>query len=233
MVWLVAVCAAGTITWAEPPPLDVRIDLGNYTAAGNWNFSAANATKSNLIDWNTGLQTVLGMSSSGWYGSASTDGWPAGVNLDWVAADAGDDYFYMMADFMGEKTATITLTGLTDGNPYRIQFVSSENYWGIAPADIKVNGNWADADYQGMYSSNIGDNWSGKTAFADRNWLIWNNVYSTGGSATISVTLSAGFDQYAAANAIRIEAIPEPATALMISAGGLLMVLVRRFYGRI
>jgi len=212
--------------------LDVRIDLGNYASGGNWNSVGANASLNNLVDWNTGLQTALGITSAGWFGSASTDGWPVGEDVDWVAAGAADDYFYMYGDFMDYKTGTVTVQGLTDGTAYRLQLVSSENYWGVGPADIKAGGNWADADYQGKYSSNIGDNWDGETAYKDRNWLIWDSVYSSGGSITVSVTLNPGMD-VSTVNALRIEAIPEPATAMILGLGGALIAFYRRFFGQV
>ncbi|MEI8205521.1 MAG: hypothetical protein WCG03_01430 [Kiritimatiellales bacterium] len=223
---LVALCGLAQAS------LEVNVDLGTYDQtglSGNWNTVGNSAT--NLIDWNTGSQTALGIVCANWSGTAGTDGWQAGQNVGWVNAIAANDYLFMYQDMMGEKTGKITLYGLTDGQEYRLQVVSSESYWSTASADIKAGGNWASADYQGKYSTNIGDNWDPRTAYTDKNWLIWDSVYSSGGSLEVTVTTTSGMNA-TAVNALRIEAIPEPASALLIGCGGLLIAGYRRFYGR-
>ncbi|MEI7850702.1 MAG: PEP-CTERM sorting domain-containing protein [Kiritimatiellales bacterium] len=215
--------------------LEARIDLGAYDQtglSGNWNTVGTIGGVTNLVDWNTGLQTTLGIINNNWTGTAGTDGWKAGQNLSWVNEKAANDYLFMASDFMDSKTATITLYGLTDGTQYRLELVSSENYWAIGNADIKAGGNWASSDYQGKYTSNIGQNWNGQTAYNDSNWLIWDSVYSSSGSIALTVTLPVGFGKVATVNALRVEAVPEPASVMMIGLGGLLIVGYRRFYGR-
>jgi hypothetical protein len=213
--------------------MDVHVDLGTYDQTGlpaNWNTVAASAT--NLVDWNTGLQTTLGIVCANFDATAGTDGWPSGQNVDWVNAVAANDYRYMYTDFMDAKTGKITLYGLTDGQEYRLQVVSSEDYWGASVADIKAGGNWASSDYQGKYTTNIGDNWNPRTAYTDKNWLIWDSVYSSGGSLEVTVTAPASGMNAAVVNALRIEAIPEPATALILGLGGAVIAFYRRFFGR-
>ncbi len=217
---------------AAQAALDVHVDLGAYDQTGlpaNWNTVGTSAT--NLVDWNSGLQTTLGIVCANWDATAGTDGWQS--NEDWVNAVAANDYRFMYTDMMGEKTGKITLYGLTDGQEYRVQVVSSENYWGASVADIKVGGNWASADYQGNYTTNIGDNWNPQTAYNDKNWLIWSSVYSSGGSLEVTVTTPQNGMTAAVVNALRIEAIPEPATGLILALGGGLIALYRRFFGRV
>ena len=232
--WIVTLVMAALCGMAQAA-LVVNVDLGAYDQtglSGNWNTVANSST--NLVDWNTGSQTALGIVCANWNATAGTDGWKAGQNVDWVNAIAANDYRYMYQDMFGEKTGTITLYGLTDGQEYRLQVVSSENDdFYAAPADIKAAGSWASADYQGKYSTNIGDNWDPYTAYNDKNWLIWGSVYSSGGSLVVTVTAPAGMNN-AVVNALRIEAIPEPASVMMIGLGGLLIAGCRRFsYGRI
>ena len=229
--WIVTL-VMGALCGMAQAALVVNVDLGRYDVmSGNWNSVGNSAT--NLVDWNTGSQTALGIICSGWDGTAGTDGWPAGQNVGWVDAKAANDYLFMYQDMFGDKTGKITLYGLTDGQEYRLQLVSSENYWGAAPADFKAGGRWASADYQGVYNTNIvyiGDNWSPQTAYNTETWLIWSSVYSSGGSLELTVTTTAGMNA-AVVNALRVEAIPEPASALLIGCGAALIAVVRRFYG--
>lgn len=181
---------------------DIRLDLSNLvnTTGGNWNnIGSLNGTTSNLIDFNTGGGTGVGITGSGWSDFFGDDGGTF-PNQDWLIQPATRDG----AGLQDGQFGTLEITALTSGE-YRIEVVTARtccNYLNT----IRVNGAQADRTF---LASPVQDPWGSlDDGLTPGNWLIWDNVSPVGG--TITITNSAENETLAMINAVRVLATVIP-----------------------
>lgn len=211
--------------------VDIRIDLSDYfsAASGNWNvitLANANTTTNNLIDYNSGSSTGIAITGSDWTGEwhASWYPDPAGSDEDWVAYDAGNDF--LTGPYKG--SASFSISGLDTQTAYKVEVVTAyavvDYVW-----EIRMDNTVADRSYRGITSSaaladidNVAFSGNGSE---DTDWLIWDDVVAASGSINISAASS---DNYPNIHAIRVSAVPEPASCAWILGGLIGLVSLRR-----
>lgn len=208
--------------------LDVRIDMSTYSGSpgGNWNtitLANANSTTANLTDYTTGLNSGLSIQGFNWNGEWAGSSFPG-----WSAIAGVSDRLYDSSGNNGQ----FLISGLNAGKIYQFEVISSGDSTVVRTA---VGGNYADISYNGITTASVLQNWN-QTTHGDyqQDWLMWTNVIASAGTALVDIQRISG--TYVNVNAIRITevgVVPEPATALMISAGGVLIALYRRFFGRV
>lgn len=203
--------------------IDFSDDQTNPT--GNWNIiTTPNTTNNNLIDFNSGLATSVSITTSSFLGETGTINTWTGGNVDWVEAVAARDYFGVHV----LNTAFITIGGLNDVSLYDIEIVSSSNGFGSSHvADITLNGNFADTNFNGTPSVDGNDFDTRIDGRDPANWLIWNNESSIAGNISISISTLSNQGEI---NALRISPspVPEPSTYALLSLLGLGFLLYRR-----
>lgn len=182
----------------------IQIDFANSTTApgGNWvtiTQGLINQAHSSLIDFETGEATSISVQGSGFFGHG-TSGWQGG-NVGWIDANAAADYVG------GDSSSTFTFSNLSIGK-FSLELISSSSGGGSPFTSIYVNGMLADRTGLGSGDSY---KWNYQTAYADSNWLIWDEI--TPINDQIQITFFGAGD--AILNAVRlssVSAIPEPST---------------------
>jgi hypothetical protein len=193
---------------------ELRIDLSTFVSvsAGNWNnINNLNGVTPGLIDFNTGLPTTASISGTGWtdfFGVDSNAEWPT---VDWVVTSSVRDG----AGILNSQTGVFNISGLT-APFYTVEVVSARTTFNYLN-NITVNGSLANRTFDG---TPVVTPWgSNADGLLPQNWLIWDNVVPAGG--TINVTDVASPNTLGIVNAIRITAIPEPASAGLLVAAGI------------
>ena len=198
-----------TITHA----FEVRIDFGDDSPdpLGNWNIISdvtMNSQVNNLIDFNTGLQTSIGILGNGWLDDDPINPqWNGGLDRDWIANRAVMDDIYTDA-----SNASATFNGLIPGEYYYIDILSAYSFPDqFSIADIRVNGQFADSNVNGT-PGQLGDDWNILTqGFDAANYLIWNSVQAdVNGEIQVTLDYVAGYGVDLTAARIRsiIRAVP-------------------------
>jgi hypothetical protein len=214
-----AIAAAAVTTIGSSHASIVQVDLNDVSSPGaTWNtIGSISESGFNLFDTDavdSGIDLTMG---GDWINSIGTG--QAGA----FGGDAADDYFWLS---MG-KTGTILLSNVVAGQ-YRIELVSSRSIDnGGRIADITVNGVFADSTPNGDDFNSYAD------GFVNGSLLVWDSVAVTGGSGTITITMSigpeiGGYPQSGHLNAFSVEAIPEPTSMSLLALGGLGLLLKRR-----
>jgi hypothetical protein len=195
----------------DPPAVgqSLLVDFNNRLtpAVGNWNVIDA--------EYNSG-GTVGLVASDGAVTSAElvlptildsgSDGWDQGTNdvPAWAVLEAADDYSYFQGD------SVFLLTGLGEGQEYELELIASRNL--DRNTIVNISGQafaWNDLD---AYVN--GDTLFLESVFADDLGRIAIDFDVAGTSGAI--------------NALRLTAVPEPATLGLLALGGLAMLRRRR-----
>lgn len=152
--------------------------------------------------------------------------------------EAAEDYFFVRDPSLGLNGAlgTLEISGLTAGS-YLIEVVSSvnsstSNLDSTRIADIMVNGSFADS---GPSTGNLGDDFNAVTdGNLEGTSLVWAAVAPTAGTITLTMqTPAGGFGSSSDINAtgflnsVRITAIPEPSTWVMLGGLAIFLGLIR------
>jgi hypothetical protein len=192
--------------------LNIVVDFESAatTPTGNWNEIASPGTVSNLIDFDTGLATSVGLTLSGGVSDSSSTGqWGSRTaSPSWSVADALSDRFFVTEG----GTGTLTITGLTPGMLYDIEIASS---YGGAGTSGNDDGVYELTDANGLVE--------GFNAFTSgspggvEGWLGWYDAEANGsGELSFALSAPAGANPRIALNAMQITAIPEPGTLALI-----------------
>lgn len=202
--------------------IDIRMDLSNSvsTTPGNWN-NIGNLTglTPNLIDFPTGAATPVSIDGTGspWQPFFGDDNGTF-PNRDWVVQPAPRDG----AGLADSQAGTFVLRNLTAPS-YRVEIVSARTTFGYLNT-FRINGVLANRTSLG---TPVNTPWNSTTdGLTPGNWLIWDNVTPVGGA--ITVIDQAGPGTLGILNAMRISDVPEPASALGLASGLLLMISRRR-----
>ena len=199
---------------------EFQIDFSSKATnpGSNWNvITNLNTTKTNLIDFGTGLATSTSVTAAGWQGQTSQSSGTAGgfdPQKDWVVPLASQDFF-----LKSNTEATVTFTGLP-ADIYSVEIISSYDtaFTSNSVTDILVEGTSTNVNFDGTPGVDSLGFDSDADGFIAGNWLIWDNVTAVGGEINISFDPTSGF---AVLNAIRIEganaAVPEPGTYVMFA----------------
>lgn len=210
---LAALLAVASAARANQIYLDFGGGLSNPT--GNWNVIATiNTTDSNLIDFGSGSGTGASLTTSGWLNTISNTGiWGPAADKDWVQELAAEDLFVAS----NGSTATATLSGLTAPG-YVVEVVVA---WTVTNhLDVTVGGVFADDNFDGTAGVDGDDFNADADGGEPGNWLIWDNVAPASGSLTIQVAAMGQLNgDQPMLNAVRLTAIPEPSTLLLVVCG--------------
>ncbi len=198
--------------------MDVRLDISTFvnTTGGNWNNIAnMNGLTSDLIDFNTGANTGIGITLSGWRDFFGDDegSFP---DQDWLIQPATRDG----AGVSSGSSGTMTLSGLS-ASSYQIEIVSARTEFDYLNT-ITIGGALANRTYLG---TPVNTPWGSNTdGLAPGNWLIWDNVTSN------DILLVSDSNTLGMINAIRIletgnaGTVPEPGSLAIFGIGALGMV---------
>ncbi|AQQ09093.1 PEP-CTERM protein sorting domain protein [Sedimentisphaera cyanobacteriorum] len=207
--------------------MELRIDLGNSSddpAEAGWNtLSLAQLDAgAGLIDFNTELSTGVSVSGSG-FDYKQAGGWDNST-IDWVDQAVAEDFVYSI-----NSSSQIDFDGLHSEKVYQVEVLSS---WisQYSVSGITVQGEYADENYNSDATQQELESWCAQQAYNDSDWLVWEAVSPEQNgmiSAEFTVDSQAGAF-YSNANAIRITEIPEPASMIMLGAGGIGMLVRRR-----
>ncbi len=195
------------IDFASPAPVPVP--------GVHWNMvsnAQVNTNIGNLVDTNTGNATAIGLEQTGFAGPATLNWGPGGVDpdpSDWVVSAAGGDGFTVLGG-----PASVLFTGLDDSFIYRFDVVAAASSTFFDGADYQINGDFGDDTNLGTPPlTEVGDNWPAFASSFLGEWMIWENVTSSGGEAELVVTPQ--FGNAAMLNAVRIQAIAVPEPSLL------------------
>lgn len=197
---ILALLVVPTVGWTQTISID--FDTQWTDPSGNWNTVAYPWSASNLIDFNTGLATTVDI--SGDFGYHGTGGWNSG-DIDWVDADAADDYGSSPVG----GTATVTISELP-ATEYRVEIVASRSTATVA--DYTIDGAFANRTHNGPGTS---DDWDAAAAYSSGNWMVWDSVTPVGGQITIQVTSVSGLN--APVNALMITDVLVPVELVSLS----------------
>lgn len=202
------------------PVMDLRVDFNNAAASPGtgWNTVASTATDLALVDFNTGVATAVTLTTSAspatynWSKATTTNHWIAeNEGPSWLdeSKNAAKDHIYLGWNIAGY----LTFKNLDPTQLYTIEIISSFNGTYTAALPFYVNG----ANKQ---------TWNPKTQGYDTGgWLTWTDIAPDANNQIVVQVADTGGHAYNAyVNAIRITAVPEPATLALLALGGLLAV---------
>lgn len=202
--------------------LVLQVDFGQAAnSSGNWNHVTQATTVSNLVDFQTGSTTAASITVSagptfyGMYG----DGF---VSTGWVADTASGDN-------MGSySTITVTLSGLGAGQAYQLEIVSSSVPGGgsYGYGTFLANEAYASRNHNNTLT-NISYPWNESTARNNKDWLVWDSI-SANGSGQIVIQATPEMMAWVTMGALRLEAVPEPASIGIVSLAACAALIRRR-----
>ncbi len=241
---LIAACLPGSAPVARAGLLDVRIDFGGgwATTPTNWNMAHQNflsvvtpaGSEQAMIDFNepstaTGVKLKV---TKAFFGSGATEASPtftwANDEASWVETDALRDW--TMAYTANNLSCQFALIGLDPNEIYCVELLAVRGTAGIG--SYQVNGTAGEAVFPaGSTATATTAAWNSSIdGHAAKGFMQWSHVTpSIGGTIVVDVVKATGAE-YAFLNAMRITAVPEPGTSLLLAAG--LLAIVRRRRGR-
>jgi len=209
----IIVCSVALLMAVGINAEDIRLDFGDAggAAGGNWNVATdpSSLGLSNLTDYNSGTLTGVDVSWDFTSELLATLIWDT---KDWAISEAGSEFFF------SESDAVVTFSGLLNPS-YQVEVLIA--YEGSLTSGYQIDSALADRTYLGNPVDNPW-NWRDDGA-TPGDWMIWDAVTPSSGNISIDIAK----DTYAAASAIRITAVPEPATAMLLAIGGGIAWLVR------
>ncbi|GAT35473.1 PEP-CTERM protein-sorting domain-containing protein [Terrimicrobium sacchariphilum] len=185
-----------------------------------WNSVAgANFSFSNLVD-SGGTSTSLSLSSStpdnynavgALVTGANSSPGPAWIGSNWISQDS----------LFTTTTVTLTLGGLSAGQVYNFEFFGAR---GNAANPVNNNRTALYTVTSGSSSGSANLNTSNNT----NTTVNFNITADVTGNATITMALGTGNDSgFAYLNAMKVTAVPEPASVALVIIGGGLLLWVR------
>ncbi|ARN56141.1 PEP-CTERM sorting domain-containing protein [Sedimentisphaera salicampi] len=207
--------------------IELRVDLGNSSAdpsEAGWNTLSLAQLEAGagLIDFNTELNTGVSVSADD-FDYKQAGGWNDST-IDWVDQAAAEDFVYSIS-----SSSQIDFDGLDSEKVYQVEVLSS---WvsQYSVAGITVQGEYADDNYNSGATQQELESWSSKQAYDNSDWLVWEAVSpEQNGQISAAFTVDSGAGAfYSNANAVRITEIPEPASMIMLGAGGIGLLARRR-----
>ncbi len=203
--------------------VDLRLDFGNKAApptpTPNWNtFSAPTTTDTPVVDFSTGSTshgitvTFVKVGSTLSNGTTSANWNMTFPGPDWLDADK-----LAAKDFMTSAwntSVTITFKNLDPTLAYTLEAVASTSGTGNnVPWRVRNGGVWS-----GWTTFNARTN-----GYDQGQWLTWNDVAVDANNQVALQIGNTGSTNYNILfNAVRLYAVPEPATLVMLALGGLL-----------
>lgn len=203
--------------------VDIRLDFGNKAPdpTPNWNTISATTTVDIPVinyatgDTSDGITLSFIKSGSTFSNGTTNNNWNMNfAGPDWLDAnkDAAKDYM----SSAWNTYVVITFKNLDPNLSYSVEAVAS------------TSGGSSNVPWQ------VTDNgvWSGATTFHARTqgydageWLTWTDIVpDANNEIAIQVGQSGGSQYNILLNAVRLHAVPEPATLVLLALGGLLAV---------
>ncbi|MDY0166819.1 MAG: PEP-CTERM sorting domain-containing protein [Thermoguttaceae bacterium] len=213
------------------PSSVVLIDLNgadnNPTPGALWNTintpgDATEASPMLLVSANGAPSGVAIALAGPWEASGLTNESGAFSDTHPGLEPGAEDYLFLRDT---GTEGTVTLSGLTVDRPYRVEIVSSASDASRDRLqDILVAGEFADGLLDGQDFDSYQD------GYLDGSLLVWNRVFpDIDGNILIDVKVTGTASQaFAQLNAIRLMAVPEPGTAVLLALGLLVLVATGR-----
>ena len=213
-VFVTALLAALVATVGTPAyALDIRVDFAaDHTGpSGSWNTvsvaSSPGGDIANLVDYGTGSGTGISLSVTdafGDMGMIAGNAWAAPPTFrSWIDPAATRDSFYTrMSD---HPTGQITLSGLDDGQTYRVEVIGSRGDPTSRKGDFRVNSDYSDSRNSDGYDAYY-------DGHQDHTTMFWRSVTPSGGEIQLDIEPHAS--QHGYLSAMRITEAP-PQTILI------------------
>ncbi len=243
---LIAACLLGPASVACAGLLDVRIDFGGgYPTGGppivpaNWNMAHQSflsvvtpaGSEQTLADFNepsaaTGVKLKV---TKAFFGSGATEASPtfawANAEAPWVETDALRDW--TMAYTASNSSCQFALTGLDPNEIYDIELLAVRGTAGIG--SYQVNGLAGEAVFPaGSAATATTAAWNSSIdGLAAKGFMRWSNVVPSIDGTIVVDVVKASTSEFAFLNAMRITAVPEPGTWLLLAMGVFLACALR------